>query len=202
MKVILLASGRSFRMRPLTDKNFLDFCGKPLLVHQIEALKRAGVREIVIVGGKHNLARIRKLRAPGVKLSVVEQKDLDEGMAGGVLAAKSKFKKGEGAIVVSTNDVVESSLYKGILNAEVKCDGIIVGKKMKKYFPGGYLSAGRRGFIEEIVEKPKPGAEPSDVINLVVHRFENVHELFAQVGKACSKNNDPYEVTFQRWFLN
>ena len=50
-RAMILAAGRGERMRPLTDhcpKPLLPACGKPLIVYHIEALARAGVREIVI----------------------------------------------------------------------------------------------------------------------------------------------------------
>ncbi|MDT3736741.1 MAG: nucleotidyltransferase family protein [Denitratisoma sp.] len=51
MKAMILAAGRGERMRPLTDatpKPLLIAGGKPLIVWHIEALVRAGIREIVI----------------------------------------------------------------------------------------------------------------------------------------------------------
>jgi N-acetyl-alpha-D-muramate 1-phosphate uridylyltransferase len=51
MKAIILAAGRGDRMRPLTDhtpKPLLAVRGKPMLVWHLEALARAGVRDIVI----------------------------------------------------------------------------------------------------------------------------------------------------------
>ncbi|MEO7151663.1 MAG: N-acetylmuramate alpha-1-phosphate uridylyltransferase MurU [Burkholderiaceae bacterium] len=51
MKAMILAAGRGERMRPLTDtcpKPLLPVHGKPLIVWHLEALARAGVREIVI----------------------------------------------------------------------------------------------------------------------------------------------------------
>ena len=51
MKAIVLAAGRGKRMRPLSDacpKPLLEVQGKPLIVWHIEALARAGVREIVV----------------------------------------------------------------------------------------------------------------------------------------------------------
>ena len=51
MKAMILAAGRGERMRPLTDhtpKPLLLVAGKPLIVHHIERLARAGFRELVI----------------------------------------------------------------------------------------------------------------------------------------------------------
>ena len=51
MKAIILAAGRGERMRPLTDrtpKPLLEVRGKRLIEWHLEALARAGVREVVV----------------------------------------------------------------------------------------------------------------------------------------------------------
>ncbi|TCT22713.1 N-acetylmuramate alpha-1-phosphate uridylyltransferase MurU [Thiobaca trueperi] len=51
MKAMILAAGRGNRMRPLTDhtpKPLLVAGGKPLIVHHIDRLAAAGIRELVI----------------------------------------------------------------------------------------------------------------------------------------------------------
>jgi MurNAc alpha-1-phosphate uridylyltransferase len=51
MKALILAAGRGERMRPLTDttpKPLLPVRGKPLIEWHLEALARAGVRDVVI----------------------------------------------------------------------------------------------------------------------------------------------------------
>ena len=50
-RALILAAGRGERMRPLTDatpKPLLAVHGKPLIEYHLEALARAGVREVVI----------------------------------------------------------------------------------------------------------------------------------------------------------
>jgi MurNAc alpha-1-phosphate uridylyltransferase len=50
-KALILAAGRGERMRPLTDrtpKPLLPVRGKPLIAWHLEALARAGVREVVV----------------------------------------------------------------------------------------------------------------------------------------------------------
>jgi MurNAc alpha-1-phosphate uridylyltransferase len=51
MKAMVLAAGRGERMRPLTDhtpKPLLNAGGKPLIAWHLEALARAGIREVIV----------------------------------------------------------------------------------------------------------------------------------------------------------
>jgi len=51
MHAMILAAGRGERMRPLTDrtpKPLLEAGGKPLIVHQIERLRAAGIDRLVV----------------------------------------------------------------------------------------------------------------------------------------------------------
>ena len=72
MKAMILAAGRGERMRPLTDhtpKPLLEVAGTPLIQYHIEALRAAGIHELVI-----NLAhlgdRIRTRLGDGAALGV------------------------------------------------------------------------------------------------------------------------------------
>ena len=50
-RAMLLAAGRGERLRPITDtlpKPLVAIAGKPLIVYHLEALARAGVRDVVI----------------------------------------------------------------------------------------------------------------------------------------------------------
>lgn len=193
MKVVLLAAGRSTRMSPLSDKNFLKFLGKPLIAHQIETIRKVlKPKEIIIVGGAHNLASLEKLNA---KITIVEQKDLVAGMAGALLAAEKKIGK-EPFLVVSANDIVDKTCYqliKKFLKKNTK-DSAIVGCKVKSYFPGGYLTVdGDR--VTGIVEKPGEGKEPSDLVNIVVHFHRDAESFFKTLKGVTSDHDDRYEVT-------
>src|SRR5579872_4603856 len=48
---MVLAAGRGERLRPITDKlpkPLVPVAGKPLIVYHLEALQRAGIRDVVI----------------------------------------------------------------------------------------------------------------------------------------------------------
>lgn len=93
MRAMILAAGRGERMRPLTDtrpKPLLEVGGKPLIQYHLEALARAGIRDIVI-----NLAWqgevIRRALGAGERFGVrIRYSEEPEGAletGGGILAA-------------------------------------------------------------------------------------------------------------------
>jgi len=194
MKVVMLAAGRSKRMKPIEDKNFLSFLGKPLIVHQLEIIRKAGLKEIILVGGKHNLEKIEGMaKSLKMKIQVVEQKNLDLGMCGAVLAAKDLIKNEE-VMVLSSNDVVDLKAFQLVMKAhDRQAESFILGKKVFEYFPGGYLEIDKKGYIKNIVEKPEPGTEPSNLVNLVVHVHKNANKLVQYLEKVSSRNDDLYE---------
>ncbi len=201
MKVLILAAGRSQRVKPIEDKNFLRFCGKHLIQHQIEALTKAGFNDIILIGGAHNLKRLQAFTksVKDAKVNVVEQKDLEAGMAGAVLSAKSKIKN-EPILIVSSNDVVEEEAYKLVFDAAQNdyFESCILGKKVTEYFPGGYLKVDSQWQIKSIIEKPGKGKEPSDLVNLVLHLHKNPEVLFRYLEEAKSQKDDLYEVALDK----
>ncbi len=92
MKAMILAAGRGERLRPLTDstpKPLLEVRGKPLIVYHLEALARAGFREVVI-----NLswlgAQIREHLGDGAEFGLrIEYSEEAQALetAGGILQA-------------------------------------------------------------------------------------------------------------------
>lgn len=195
MKVLLLAAGRSRRVKPIEDKNFLKFFGKTLLEHQLDRLKAVGLRDFLIVGGAHNLGRLQKL-AKAYRARVFEQKNLDQGMAGAILTVE-KAVGHKDLLIVSSNDVVEKAAYEALLKAsQSEGDSFLLCQKTEEYFPGGYLKLEgelKRSHIIGIVEKPKPGKEPSKLVNIVVHLHKKPKDLFEALKKVRTKQDDRYE---------
>lgn len=195
MQVILLAAGKSSRLDPLSDKNLLEFGGKALIQHQIASLKKANLNEVVVVCSEHNKNIILNLVSEEKNIKVVEQKDLEEGMKGGVIAA-SKMITNQEVLIMNGNDVFEEDLFQEVLETVQKddLDGVIVGKEVQKYFPGGYLKLDKEGFITDIIEKPGEGNEPSKLINLVCHLYKNFPVFLEYLTNVKSLKDDKYEV--------
>jgi len=196
MKAIVLSAGRSKRMAPISDKTFLDFLGKPLIIHQLEMLIKAGFNDILVVANFQNIEKIKDVVANlDAKINVVEQKDLETGMKGAVLACE-EFLGNDPVLIFSSNDVLDNSAFSTILEAYKAggAESYILGKKVESYFPGGYLNVDDNSNIIGIVEKPGEGNEPSDLVNLVVHLHTKPLELLKYLKNSDSENDDLYEV--------
>uniref|UniRef100_A0A493TTF6 Nucleotidyl transferase domain-containing protein n=1 Tax=Anas platyrhynchos platyrhynchos TaxID=8840 RepID=A0A493TTF6_ANAPP len=64
MRALILVGGFGTRLRPLTlsrPKPLVEFCNKALLLHQLEALRQAGVR----LGGVRGLTLLPPPATPG-----------------------------------------------------------------------------------------------------------------------------------------
>jgi len=190
MKALLLLAGQSKRFWPLHEKSLFPVCGKTLLEIQVENLRAAGISEITLVGGRHNLKQA-KLLCPDLHL--IEQEDLSLGMRGALLSALPSTGK-EPVMVVGGNDTVEPEAYKALMEAAAKkgTDGALLAKRVTTYFPGGYLKLnGER--IETIVEKPGAGKEPSDLVTIVAHVHNNPSSLLMELLRASPTHDDGYE---------
>lgn len=88
---MVLAAGRGERMRPLTDrtpKPLLEVRGKPLMQYHVEALQRAGHRDIVVNTAWLEEQIVQRFEQPGVRFSC-EGRDFGGALetAGGIARA-------------------------------------------------------------------------------------------------------------------
>jgi MurNAc alpha-1-phosphate uridylyltransferase len=129
MRAMILAAGRGERMRPLTDKvpkPLLEVAGKALIVHQIEALEEAGIREIVINTG-HLGEQIQYELGTGSSFGVdIYYSDEGENIletAGGIIKALPLL--GEDPFIVTNADIYTDFDYQS-LPEEPDYDGHLV----------------------------------------------------------------------------
>lgn len=197
MQIILLAAGQSSRMNPISDKNLLPFCGKPLIQHQVEALKKSGLEKIVIVVNQNNQTAIAELFKNDLSIQITLQKG--QGQSAGVLSG-AELVSDEQVLILCTNDVFDSQLFADLKNAaQTNLDGVIAGKEVDHYFPGGYLSVDENDHITGIVEKPEEGHEPSNLVNLVCHLYTHFSDFVNQLSSAKSESDDVYEVALDNY---
>ena len=74
----------------------------------------------------------------------------------------------------------------------------MLAKKVKSYFPGGYLEVANKNRITDIIEKPGEGKEPSDMINIVLHIHKNPKKLIETIKKIKTAKDDKYEMAIAK----
>jgi UDP-N-acetylglucosamine diphosphorylase/glucosamine-1-phosphate N-acetyltransferase len=195
MKVVFLCGGIGKRMFPITeDKFLLNFLGKTLLQMQLEASRQAGVNKFLIICNQYNMEPIEKITSTvsDIKIKLVLQKQ-PKGIADALKSAASFLD--ESILIVNPNDVFASSAYTTLLK-EAKnksADSYMLGYHTKRYFPGGYLVVNAANELEHILEKPKPGEEPSNLVNILVHFHSNPTKLLEYIEKVKTTKDDVYE---------
>jgi len=195
MKVVFLCGGHGKRMFPITeDKFLLDFLGQSLLEHQIKVACEAGLSHFVIIGNPENMVKIEQItqKILGIKIDLALQKE-PSGIADALKSAES-FLHGQ-LLVINPNDVFSNSAYTKIIAeaARAAATSYILGYKVQKYFPGGYLQINSRNELLHVVEKPKPGEEPSNLVNILIHYHGNPEELLNYIETVRTTKDDIYE---------
>ena len=210
MKAIFLCGGSGKRMFPITeDKFLLDFLGKPLLQHQIEMAQQAGLKRFVIIGNPGNMGKIEQItkRFSDIQVELALQKE-PLGIADALKSAEP-FLHGE-ILIINPNDVFSPLAYSKIMSANQQLPTInselgtrnselstansyMLGYQVSEYFPGGYLQIDSQGKLQHIVEKPEPGEEPSNLVNILVHFHNDPKKLLQYIENVQTTKDDVYE---------
>ncbi|HEY3111084.1 MAG TPA: NTP transferase domain-containing protein [Chloroflexota bacterium] len=194
---IILAGGANRRFWPLQQKSLLRFGDQTLLDRHVGALAAAGFADVVVVANPANEAKMRALAAGApARLHVVVQPE-PLGMGDAVLQCAPLLtgQLGDRPILITqTHDLVEPSLFKTLVDrlAADDADGFVVGVKLKSYFPGGYLVI-RDGRAADVIEKPPPGSEPSDLMKIVDDLVRRPAELLLALREVDPNPSDHYE---------
>jgi bifunctional UDP-N-acetylglucosamine pyrophosphorylase/glucosamine-1-phosphate N-acetyltransferase len=182
-------------MFPIAEDKFLiDFLGKPLLQHQIEMSRDSGLSHFVIIGNPQNAARIKQIakRIPGIEVEFALQRK-PSGIADALRSA-GELLQGE-VLVINPNDVFSRSAYTKVIAAakEGSAPSHVLGYKVQGYFPGGYLQVNSRNELLHIIEKPEPGKEPSNLVNILIHWHSDSEELLNYIDTVKTSRDDVYE---------
>jgi bifunctional UDP-N-acetylglucosamine pyrophosphorylase/glucosamine-1-phosphate N-acetyltransferase len=98
---IILAAGKSTRMRSKLPKPLHPLCGLPMTGHVIEACRSAGVSRIVVVVG-HEADSVQKGLGDNIEYALQE---IPRGTGDAVRSARSLFSEWQGTILVLAGDV-------------------------------------------------------------------------------------------------
>jgi UDP-N-acetylglucosamine diphosphorylase/glucosamine-1-phosphate N-acetyltransferase len=196
MKAVVLAAGKGERLRPLTEnrpKHLLPIGGKPLLEWILEGLVEAGVDEALLV--THYLEKQIKDHFGdgerlGLELSYVRQEEM-RGTADAFRVAED-FADGEEFMGVYGDLFLPTEGFKALTQAHRRGQTTMCVVPVDDPSRMGIVAL-EGDSVTEIVEKPVPGEEPSDLANAGMYIF--TPEIFHLIDRTGLSSRKEYEIT-------
>ena len=162
-KALLLVGGYGTRLRPLTfskPKPLIEFINKPILSHQIEALKSVGVDEIVLAINYQPEKMYDFIKEAETKYNIkitCSKEEVPLGTAGPIGLAKEILLKSESDdIFVFNSDITCRFPLKEMLEFHRfhKREGTIATTRVKDPSKFGVILSDENNKISDFVEKP------------------------------------------------
>lgn len=199
MKGIILAGGLATRLRPLTlvtNKHLLPIYNKPMIYYPIEAMVKAGIKEVLISSSPDHAGHFASLLKAGedfkLKLYYVVQQNPKGGIPDAIALAE-EFTKGEKLLVILGDNIFGKSLREKVDQFNKKDKGaVIYGIKMPtESGQYGVIEVNRSGKVLSIEEKPeKP---KSNIAQTGVYMYDN--RVFDFIRKLTPSGRGELEVT-------
>lgn len=187
---VLLSGGVSSRFWPLQDKNCISFLGRSFLSWHYEQLLQCKLQQVIVVTNEENETLIKSISVPkGLSVSYVKQIGKGQGQA---VLAIAPLVHDTPILILNASDYYTDEFLRSFIS-HVKDTMTLGAVRVSKYFPGGYLKINAKTTIEEVIEKPPQGKEPSDVVRIVADYFPSAKILVDAVKQYGSDPLSGYE---------
>ncbi len=198
--VVILAGGIGKSFQPLSvNKTIIPFFGKPVLQHMLEMVEQSGFREALVVTNSENEAWLASYQPFNITIQTKIQ-DKPLGMGDALLQIEQEID-GRPILVMNAVDFIDPIFFKKLYQSTFNTYAFITGMKVHSHMPAGYLRI-VDGNVKEIVEKPLPGQEPSEFINLVFHYLSEPQEFLQILKSTPSDQDNHYEVALSQLMKN
>jgi glucose-1-phosphate thymidylyltransferase len=188
MKGVILAGGLATRLRPLTlitNKHLLPVYNKPMIYYPLEAMARAGIKEVLLSSSPDHAGHFANLLDGGedfgLRLYYAVQKNPKGGIADAISLAE-EFAKNEKILVILGDNIFNFDLKSAVDRFEKKDKGAMVfGVRMptesKQY---GVIELGEDKKVISIEEKPEH--PKSDIAQTGIYMYDKgVFDLIRQL---------------------
>ncbi|HSG80184.1 MAG TPA: NDP-sugar synthase [Acidimicrobiia bacterium] len=170
-QAVLLMGGRGTRMFPLTattPKGLLPVAGLPFVDYQIRLLASVGVEEVFLAIGTHLLVaweRYAEGRDDPVVRVAVEEAPLDT--AGCVVEILDRLD--DRFLVLNGDVVLEADLAGFLAGAPDAAAATLALVPVADPSAYGVVVTGPDGYVDQFVEKPPPGTEPTNTVSAGIY---------------------------------
>ncbi len=188
---IILAAGEGKRMKSNIPKVLHKVCGKEMINHVIDNIRKSGVEEVSVVIGK-GADKVRKGTESRNIFYSVQEEQLGTGHA--VMCAEEFLKGKKGSVSIFVGDgplITEETVTKLTkYHEEQKCSATILTSIMSDPLKYGRIIRNSQGEVEKIVEFKDCNEEEVKVneINSGMYCFD-IDILLNTLGKLNNNNN-------------
>jgi UDP-N-acetylglucosamine diphosphorylase / glucose-1-phosphate thymidylyltransferase / UDP-N-acetylgalactosamine diphosphorylase / glucosamine-1-phosphate N-acetyltransferase / galactosamine-1-phosphate N-acetyltransferase len=196
-KAVLLAAGRGTRMRELTadlPKPMIKVRNKPVLLHILEGLQHAGIKNFLIVIGYRGEV-VREYFGDGTcfGLQIKYATQVVQDGTGRVVDLARDFVC-QGAFILGYGDIlVDASNYKQIVELPDDVEAIVTVKRDEDVTKGGAVFLNEQMELVDLREKPKAGEPTSPWYNAGLYAFRP--SIFDFTAKLEPSPRGEYELT-------
>lgn len=189
MKGVILAGGLATRLRPLTwvtNKHLLPIYNKPMIYYPLEAMKKAGIKEVLITCAADHAGHFANLLKAGeefdLKLYYAIQKNPKGGIADAVALAR-EFVQNDSVLVLLGDNIFTYDLkasvdrYIAAGNSGSVIFGVHKDTESKQYGVIEVDSQGNVLSVEEKPEHPKSDIAQTGIYIYDKDVFEYIHTL-------------------------
>ena len=199
MKGLILAGGLATRLRPLTlvtNKHLLPVYNKPMIYYPIQAMRDAGVREVLISSSADHAGGFANLLGSGdefgLRFYYAVQKNAKGGIADAITLAK-EFVGNDKLLVILGDNIFNHDLHNSVKTFDQRLTGAkIFGVKMptesRQY---GVIEIGENGQVLSIEEKPEN--PKSDIAQTGIYMYDN--RVFDFISQLSPSAREELEVT-------
>ncbi len=199
MKGVILAGGLATRLRPLTwvtNKHLLPIYNKPMIYFPLEAMAKAGIRDVLITSSADHAGDFTNLLKTGEEFGLHLFYDVQKNPKGGIadaIALAQNFAQKEKILVVLGDNIFSYNLKKAVEIFDQRERGAVVfGIKMSTDSGHyGVIEMDKNGKVVSIEEKPQN--PKSDIAQTGIYMYDN--SVFAYIKSLSPSQRGELEVT-------
>jgi len=199
MKGVVLAGGLATRLRPLTwvtNKHLLPVYNKPMIYYPLEAMARAGIKDVLLTSSSDHSGHFEHLLKTGENFGLKMYFAIQKNPKGGIpeaIALAEDFAKDDNLMVILGDNIFSFNSKKIIAEFNKKEKGAIVfGVRMptesKQY---GVIEIDSNGKVISIEEKPNN--PKSNIAQTGVYMYDK--RVFSFIKKLKPSARGELEVT-------
>lgn len=198
MKGIILAGGLATRLRPLTlvtNKHLLPVYKKPMIYYPLEAMAKAGIKEVLLTTSSDHAGHFANLLQGGeqfnLKLYYAIQRD-PKGIAEAIGLAE-EFAQKEAVLVILGDNIFNFDLRPSVEKIESQERGAMIfgvrrNTESQQY---GVIEMDQNGAVLSLEEKPD--RPKSDIAQTGIYMYDN--DVFSYIRSLKPSGRGELEVT-------